>query len=162
MAKKGRLAPILTVLAIFGAILLTAYLVPASTLGISSYNEAVTVNSWDIPLLVTNAFGISGASASTTGPASLLDWALGSASGVGLELASLLQTTWTMTVCIAHVCSSQSASTWFPTVNVFQEQIFVTDHFTVDGVPGGSQPMTVSLSNTNGQSVSWSGTAAVG
>lgn len=160
-AKKHHGKALLVGLLVALAIFVTLWAVPASAVGISSYNVTVTVQSYDLASLL---FGITSVGVTTNGPASILDVALASF-GTGLALSSLLQTTWTMTVCVGHVCSSQTASTWFPTFNIFQEQVTATDHFGINGVPGGQQPVAVTLSNTDGigeGSTTWAGSACVG
>lgn len=126
----------------------------------NTYNVQVSVTSSELSLLIVSDYNIVSVNGQTTGQSAILDW---SAFGLGLTGPSLVSG-FTMQVCVGQShCASKSATVWFPTLPIISGQsIEATDVFTIGYVPGGNQPISVSLTDGGNQVASGTGSLCVG
>jgi hypothetical protein len=128
-----------------------ASFVPLPDIGIQLFNSTVTVSSYEIPLAVGDAFGITSVTGHTTGGSTLIDW---TALGIGFPS---IEAQFKMTVCETPAgggptCTSESASQWFPSIPILNGgQVTSTNSFVLGFVSPGSYGITVQL--TDGGSV---------
>src|SRR5579859_4679887 len=104
-------------------------------------NVAVQVNVTELSLLVTTYFNIASASATTTGPAQILDW---SAWLAGFGNAAL-SAQFSMTVTADSGQSNQKSETqWFPSVPFVNGATYsASDTFHLAQVPTGSHSFSI-------------------
>lgn len=125
-------------------------------------NATVTVDSYEVGVLVGAVFGITSVNGATTGPATVLDWA-----GLFAHTNSVtfgVTLAWTMTVCLdgpTHLCDTKSTTQWFGSVPFLGSQVTASNSFAFAYVPNGAYNVSVTLTG-NGQSATGSGSFCVG
>ncbi len=120
-------------------------------------NVAVEVNVTEISLVLTTYFNIAGASATTTGPAQILDWT-GWLAGFS---SPALSAQFTMTVTADSGQTTQKSETqWFPSVPFVNGATYsASDTFHLSQVPTGPHSFTIVLTQS-GQTVATGSTQA--
>lgn len=126
------------------------------------YNATVTVNSYEVGVLVGAVFGISSVSGVSTGQATVIDWgglvAHANSFTYGVSLA------WSMTVCLegpTHVCGTKSTDQWFGSVPFIGSQVTATNSFAFAYLPAGNYTISVTLTG-NGQTASSAASMTLG
>jgi hypothetical protein len=125
----------------------------------NAYNVTVSVNSSEVAVVFGEVFSINSVSGVTNGQATVIDWG---AAGLGFAWASL-SGTFTMTVCVAGHCSSESAQSWFPSLPVLGgASASATNSFSIGYVPGGQSQISVTLTENGNVVATGSGSMCVG
>ena len=125
-------------------------------------NATVTVESYEVGVLVGAVFGINSVNGATTGPATVIDW-----SGLFAHTNSVtwgVTLAWTMTVCVSgptSVCDTKSTTQWFGSVPFIGSQVTASNSFAFAYLNDGTYSISVTLTG-NGQSATGTGSMTVG
>lgn len=110
----------------------------------NNYNVQVVVNSTEFAAVVVVDYKITSVTATTQGHSTVLNWATAS---IATGSANAV---YTMKTCVGPICSTLSGDELFPSIPVANGASFSqTNMFTLGYVPGGQQPVTVTLTITN-------------
>lgn len=121
------------------------------------YNVEVTVDSYELPLVLATDFGITSVTGQNIGQSTVIDWAVAGIAPFAIDA------TFTMTVCVGSTCTSESSNTWFPSVPIIDGQsITATNTFKIGYVPGGEATISVTLTQSGSTVATGSGSIDVG
>lgn len=151
---------IILLLIVAGGAVVAASVVPLPS--VVGYNVSVTVGFQEVSYIIQNYFSITSVQGQTNGAATLLDWG-GWFAGLNTGPPAL-EAQFSATVCVGGThCSTKTASQWFPTVPFINgASLSSSDTFNLAQVPGGTQQITVTLSQSGSQVASGSGSMCVG